>query len=259
MSLLHPETRPSPTPGSKVAGPALLAGAALLLVGAGAVLGSSGSPAPATDPCGLPAGVKLGDLEARDASLVTRRLLACRDLQHGRIDLATYQARAAAIDASWTPEPVRAARPAIVWASTLRGFSTQYSPTSWSAHQVLGAPDVYPGSGDNVRAWASLSADDRDEWLEVGFDNAGTISAVEVYETFNPGATERIELVTASGKTIVVMPDVAPMAGEGAMRRTAKLACTAEPIVAARVHLASRQVAGWNEVDAIGVVPCARQ
>jgi hypothetical protein len=34
--------------------------------------------------------------------------------------------------------------------------------------------------------------------------------------------------------------------------------CTRERIASVRVHLDSKAVAGWNEIDAIGVVPCTR-
>ena len=259
MNLLHPEL-PSPhglsiarpSTATKLAGPALFAGAALLLVGAGLALGAHRPPSPGSE-CGLPAGVQLADLDRQDARLVTRQLLACADLEAGRITAEHYLSTVTALDAEWAHPPV--ALPAVVWASSVRGFSTQYSESSWSAAQALGAPNVYPASGDNAKAWASLGADDRDEWLEVGFDRPGSVSGVEIYETFNPGAIGRIELLTASGRTLDAQTTAAAP-GQGSMRRTATVRCTSEPIVAVRVHVASASVAGWNEIDAIGVVPC---
>jgi hypothetical protein len=185
-----------------------------------------------------------------------RRLLACSDLTHDRISADQYQQTIAAIDKDWSKPP--APQPAsIVWASTVRGFSSQYSATSWSAHQALGAPNVFPANGDNASAWASLGADDRDEWLEVGFDRPSAISGVEIFETYNPGAVERVELITESGRVIETQPAaIAP--GAASVKRTVSVQCTREPIVAVRVHVASMKVAGWNEIDAIGVVPCTR-
>jgi hypothetical protein len=143
-----------------------------------------------------------------------------------------------------------------VWASTVNGVSSQYTASSWSAAQLLGPPDVFPQSGDNAKAWASLGADDRDEWVDVGFDRAGSVSGVEIYETYNPGAVDRVELVTASGA--VIEAQVAAASTAPSIRRLASVSCTKEPVVAVRVHLASMRVAGWNELDAIGVVPCKR-
>jgi hypothetical protein len=255
MHSIHSELAP-PVAGCKLSRPAVAAGLALLLIGAGFALGTERSASMAVDPCALPAGAQIRDLDSHDASLVTRRLLACSDLHNDRISVDAYRQTIAAIDKEWSTPP--APPPAsIVWASTVRGFSSQYSPTSWSAHQALGAPNVFPGSGDNVSAWASLGADDRDEWLEVGFDQPRAISGVEIFETYNPGAVERVELITQSGR--VIETQVAAIApGLASAKRTASVQCTSEPIVAVRVHVASVEVAGWNEIDAIGVVPCTR-
>jgi hypothetical protein len=257
MSLLQPELSAPhhPSTSSRFAGSALLAGAAFVLVGAGIALGSQRDAAPVADPCALPAGLRLADLDTRDSGLVARRVLACSDLDHGRITAEQYTAAIAAIDRQWTPpEPPQ---PKIVWASTVTGFSSQYTTSSWAAHQLLGPPDVFPASGDNAKAWASLGADDRDEWVEVGFDRPASVSGVEIYETFNPGAIDRVELLTASGATILAQLDTGA-ANAASARRTASVGCTKEPIVGVRVHLASMRVAGWNELDAIGVVPCKR-
>jgi len=124
---------------------------------------------------------------------------------------------------------------------------------------VLGAPDVYPAHGDNTNAWASLGADDRPEWLEVGFAQPMPISAVEVYETFNPGAVSSIELITADGARIPAYQGVAGATGQTSNKLRAEVGCTDASIVGVRVHVASTVVAGWNELDAIGIVPCAEQ
>lgn len=231
----------------------LLGGVAAALLGlpvASAVLASRAAP---PDPCAV--AFDLSALSARERGLVARRTLACSDLAHGRITAAAYRAQIATIDAAWTIRPP-AAPAQTQWASTVRDVSTQYSATSWSANQVLGAPNVFPGSGDNAHAWASLGADDREEWIEVGYAQPMHAGAVEVYETFNPGAITEVQLITASGERLVhqgaaTAPDLP------ANKLRLELGCTSEPIVAVRVRLASPQVAGWNELDAIGLVPCA--
>jgi hypothetical protein len=251
---------------ARLGGPLVVA-IALVLVGAGLVAGlalarttAPPPPAPAAiDPCELP-GVSFADLAPRDRTFATRRLLACSDLAHGRITLADYQQRTAAIDLAWVTPTVAPTAPVvplpIQWASTVHGVSTQYSPTDWSARQVLGAPDVYPASGDNALAWASENADDRVEWIEVGYATPTTINAVEIYETFNPGAIDRVELVTAGGNRIEAYAGKAGAQGQAARIHRVDVPCTDEPIVGVRVRLASAAVPEWNEIDAIGVVPC---
>lgn len=151
------------------------------------------------------------------------------------------------------------APPAMIWGANVRALSTQYAEDNWSAAQATGAPDVFPAHGDQVKAWASLGADDRPEFLEIELARPSVLSAVEVYETYNPGAVSEIELIGVSGKRVVVHRQAAAASGQGAQRKRVDFACTAEPIAAIRVTVDSPRVAGWNEIDAIGGQPCAEE
>ncbi len=46
-----------------------------------------------------------------------------------------------------------------MWASSVLGYSSQYSDTAWSAFQALGEPDTMT-YGDLETAWATSCADD---------------------------------------------------------------------------------------------------
>ena len=152
-------------------------------------------------------------------------------------------------------EPVIVEPPQTQWASLVRDFSTEYSTSSWSAHQALGAPDVYPRSGDIEGAWASREPDAKSEFLELGFDRPMRMRALEIYETFNPGAITSVELITEQG-TRIVEPRREFARSGGAARSTFGTACTAERIVAVRISVASGNVPGCNEIDAVGMLPC---
>jgi hypothetical protein len=218
-------------------------------------------PAPRAMPaCTLPAGVVLQELEPRERGLVLRRIFACNDFRRGRITQADYTSAIAAIDAEWSKldgSSELAARPP-VWAASVRGFSSQYGAPTWAATQVLGPPDVFPRHGDIQQAWASRGADDRDEWIEVGFGQARTIAAVVVYETFNPGAIARVTLSREDGATfdVPISPAETETSPEGSVRRRFNFPCTSYRVQAVRLDLDSMGVPGWNEIDAIGVVPC---
>src|SRR5690242_14273062 len=110
---------------SRITCPALVATAAALLFGAGVATHAIVSTSPAaSDPCGLPAGVTFEALGPRDRGLVAFRQLTCRDLLAGRITQPGYRATVASIDAAWKrPE----APPTPVWASSVLGFSSQYT------------------------------------------------------------------------------------------------------------------------------------
>lgn len=223
-------------------------------LGGGALLTAASVPPP--DPCALPGGVELGALTSADRSWIAHRAVACSDREHGRITAAEYRAAIASNDA--TPIAIAVEpppRPAIVWAATVRSVSSQWSDTDWSAARVLGAPDAAPGS-DDPNAWASLGADDRVEWIEVGLAQPRRLSAVQVFESYNPGAVSRVELITTSGAHVVAFAGGPMRMGETANMRMFELACTDEPIAAIHVTVDSMAVSGWNELDAIGGVPC---
>jgi hypothetical protein len=151
--------------------------------------------------------------------------------------------------------------PAVMWANHVLGYSTQYSEDAWSARQALGMPNVFPEHGDIQRAWASRDPDGHMEWIELGYATPRAVRAVEIYETFNPGAIESIELITTSGRRIVLRGDPGVIDGimGASQKRTFETPCTSEPIAGVRVNVASQVVEGWNEIDAVGLVPCNAQ
>ena len=44
--------------------------------------------------------------------------------------------------------------------------------------------------------------------------------------------------------------------GHRAIAQRIDFECTAERVIAVRVTLDSKAVAGWNEIDAVGLIPC---
>lgn len=219
---------------------------------------------PQPDPC-LPAGVDLDTLDPPAQSILMRRALVCNDHRQGRITDDEFATRVASLDAELKGKRIVKRKPQpevsdqlIVWASSVLDVSSQYSDEAWSANQVLGKPDVFPAYGDHNKAWASQGADDREEWIEVGFDGDERVSGVEVYETFNPGAIDKVELVTVKGRRIeLAIPSDTATPGTS-VKRVFNVRCTQELVRSVRVHLDSQRVSGWNELDAIGVVPCTR-
>lgn len=210
------------------------------------------------DSCAVP--FDIATLSPHEKSLAARRMFACSDLEAGRITLPEYRTQIAALDAQWQKAPpATQPGPEIQWASAVRGFSTQYTTATWSAARVLGAPDVSAAGTDNANAWASLGADDRAEWLEVGFQKPMRVSAVDVIESYNPGAVASIELITASGRRISAYQGQPAAVGTPSRNLHVETGCTNEPIVAVSVQIASQAVPGWNEIDAIGIEPCAQQ
>jgi hypothetical protein len=235
-----------------LAGAAALTLAAALAAGWSMGRGRSGEPG---DACALPPGIELRALGAAERDRVAERAMLCADLEHGRIAAGEYRAGLAAL-ARRTAEPA-APLPDVVWASSVRGFSTQYSADSWSAARVLGPPDAPPGGGDSPNAWASTEADGGAEFLEVAFAAPRRMSGVDIVESSSPGAVSRVELLLADGERAVVHDAPAGPLAQPELRRRIDFACTEQPVVGVRVTIDSQRVPGWNEIDAIGGRPCS--
>lgn len=140
----------------------------------------------------------------------------------------------------------------ITWASELVAFSSQYSTSASGAHRALGAPDVFPRHADSPAAWAPAERDAGLEFVDLRFAPTRA-SAVVIVETMNPGALARVEDISA-GRPAVVLWEGTSAFHESARVLTVELA---EPrtIDAVRVVLDTRRVAGWNELDAVGLFP----
>ncbi|KAI8777438.1 BTB/POZ domain-containing protein 19 [Biomphalaria glabrata] len=80
------------------------------------------------------------------------------------------------------------------WASKVIKFSSQYNNSSWSAEQILGPPKVYPQYGDIQGAWASASIDSL-QFIELEYEKAVLPESINIYETYNAGATVAVKVM----------------------------------------------------------------
>jgi hypothetical protein len=147
----------------------------------------------------------------------------------------------------------------MVWADKIEpnGFSSQYSPTDYSAMQATGAPNVYPSAADEPAAWASQTTDDQDEFIIVGFTTPVVAESVWVFETYNPGAISKITVKAADGDHVVY--DKPAPTSVGACAHVLSVSTkTCSPISAVRIDVASPDVPGYNEIDAVGLVPAPK-
>ncbi|MEM7315094.1 MAG: hypothetical protein AAF497_18265 [Planctomycetota bacterium] len=123
---------------------------------------------------------------------------------------------------------------------------------SWGTCQAEGPPDT-PGSGDIATAWASKTQDGQKEWLIADYGTPLTAQTIEVHETYNPGAVEKITGIDGLGMETILWQGVDP-APPGAGRSVSKFPIrTKKQFQKFKVYLDSPAVAGWNEIDAIGV------
>lgn len=126
---------------------------------------------------------------------------------------------------------------------------------SWGPEQAVGEPDT-PQAGDLVTAWASLSPDGAQEWLQLEYETPVTIVGVNVRETYNPGAVCKVTAL--AGEAGGQLGEVVLWEGQDPTREAPGL--FAVPVrgevvaKSVKVYLDSPRVPGWNEIDAVELV-----
>lgn len=124
---------------------------------------------------------------------------------------------------------------------------------SWGIEQLYGPPNTM-NFGDYSTAWASASADGQDEWIIAQFENTVTPSELRIHETYNPGAVNKVSIFTPLGNELVVWQGTDPTPqGSGGGISKIPLA-TIWQTKKVKIYLDSKNVSGWNEIDAIGLV-----
>jgi hypothetical protein len=132
--------------------------------------------------------------------------------------------------------------------------ATPKTPRAWGPEQATGAPDTWPNSGDIQTAWASQTPDGQKEWLELTYEAPIRPTAVLIYETYNPGAVDRVTGFNADGKEFDLWAGADPTpAGSGKGISIMPLHPEID-VTKIRVYLDSPKVAGWNEIDAVGLL-----
>lgn len=125
---------------------------------------------------------------------------------------------------------------------------------SWGCEQAAGKPDT-EGAGDITTAWASATPDEQDEWLELTYAEEVKPAEIHVVETYNPGALFKVTATAGDGDMEAVLwkgdDPTARDAGRGTSIVKSTAAIKTNKI---RIHLASKDVPGWNEIDAVGVL-----
>lgn len=143
------------------------------------------------------------------------------------------------------------------WASSVVGFSSQFSTTTWSAAQALGPPNLFPLYADAGTAWASATADGQREYLELAYATPSPINFVNVVETFSPGALDKVFVKNpGTGLFEQVWSGTAAPAPPVARINTASFPLTQFPVSQVRLEFDSPSVPNWNEIDAVGIGSC---
>lgn len=173
------------------------------------------------------------------------------ELEDVRSDLAELRETVRQLAASGAPPPIAASFPPVSNPAYQTQEGSNPGKLHWSADQVLGEPDTH-AAGDHPTAWASRDPDAGAEWVEVEFGSQVEATGAVIHETYNPGAVVMVEVIAPGGDYDVVWEGHDPTS-----ESPGKLELVFGGLVRAvglRVHLDTSRVAGWNEIDAIGLL-----
>lgn len=140
------------------------------------------------------------------------------------------------------------------YASEVIAYCSQWSPTFWSAQQVLGLPNVYPAHIDNPLAWASLYANGQREFLELRFTNPKQINKVIIYETLYPGTVDSVYAKNpTNGQWTLLWSGTATPQPPIARAFEVAFPLTSYLTNEIRIAFNSPAVPYWNEIDAVAI------
>jgi hypothetical protein len=123
----------------------------------------------------------------------------------------------------------------------------------WTPEQATGEPDTLV-AGDQYTAWASSTQDGAEEWLELEYAETFQPTKVLVYETYNPGAVVKLVAYTESGMQSEIWSGADPVVVKNGMGVAEIPFAAAVKTNKIRLYIDSKAVAGWNEIDAVGLV-----
>src|SRR5262249_41405402 len=95
------------------------------------------------------------------------------------------------------------------FASSVQSLSSQFSTTSWSAAQTLGAPNTF-AYGDISTAWAPSTQNSGNEFVSVEFATPVFASKVTIRETWGNGFVTQVDLVDTNNVLHTVFSGVDP-------------------------------------------------
>ena len=119
---------------------------------------------------------------------------------------------------------------------------------------------MFPKYGDFSSTWASLTPDDQRELLVLAYATPQPISFVSLYETYSPGALDKVSVMNPNTLNYdVVWSGTAAAAPPLARINTVSFPETRYLVSEVKLEFNSPAVPDWNEIDAVGIGRCACQ
>ncbi len=128
--------------------------------------------------------------------------------------------------------------------------SSQFGDDGYAPVQATGAPNVGIAS-DNPLAWASKDPDGGEESITLTYEHLVTPTGIRIYESFNPGAVVRVEVLDEESEEWVVLWEGQELTEETLRTFSPVLEQEELQTMQVRLTLDTASVPGWNEIDAV--------
>ena len=142
------------------------------------------------------------------------------------------------------------AAPILQYASSVIGFSSEYSATNWSGRQVLGAPNTM-AYGDIATAWAPRSQNGTLEWISVGFDTAVYATGATIRETLGNGFVYQVDAIDTNGNLRTVWRGLDTSQPGAPVNFGVSWDTTSYLVAGLKVYVNTSHSATWEEIDSI--------
>ena len=143
------------------------------------------------------------------------------------------------------------------WANQVLAFSSEFTESNgqqYRATQLLGKPNKLPQAESGASAWRPAQPDAGEEWVKVGFETPMEIRQVVIAENFGAGCVTNVVAYDTQNKEYSLYKSKPETSKRGAgMHRIWLPQLTAFKVSAIKVVVNTKLVAGWNELDAIGI------
>lgn len=137
------------------------------------------------------------------------------------------------------------------WASSVIGFSSQWSSGGWAATQALGEPDTTT-YGDILTAWAPGPKNGSLEFISLGFATPTFSTGAVIRETYGNGFVYQVDAIDDVGGLHTVWAGTDPSQPGTPVDFSLSWAQTAYATVGLKIYVdTDHNLDAWEEIDAV--------
>ena len=143
------------------------------------------------------------------------------------------------------------ATPLLQYATSVIGYSSQYSSTNWRAANALGAPDTWR-YGDIVTAWAPRLPNGTLEFISLGFSTPVHADGATIRETYGNGFVYQVDAIDTNGQLHKVWGGLDPSLPGNPVDFSISWKPTPYLVSGLKIYTnTNHNLNAWEEIDAV--------